>query len=604
MARNSRLARPVRQVRQTAQDTRAHGLKQDGSLATGPAQRPKPLPTATVLKAALAEPGLDSRAQAALDKYRAALQALGNLTLDSAEGAMAAATHALHTATRELEELPLPASLGAAVAILQELFQDCADVIFRSVLIGGRRPALVLMVDGVVNAERLEQNVLQPLVHWGEPDQVPSTAGALKVWLESVAVSVQQVEPVYRVGQVVDAVLNAGAVALVDGVAAGVRLAVGEWKQRSIEEPVAEGTIRGPREGFNEILQTNISLLRRKLRSPHLKIEQLTLGRVSRTPVSLVYLQDIVNPGLVAEVRRRLQRIDTDAIIDTGMIEEFIEDQPLSLFPQIGNTERPDRVVAGLLEGRVAILADGTPFGLLVPVTFWSQMQAGEDYYERFWVNTAVRWLRYQFMIIALVGPSAYVAITTFHQEMLPTNLLLSIAAAREGIPFPALVEALIMEIFFEALREAGVRLPRPIGQAVSIVGALVIGEAAVRAGLASAPVVIIVGITGIASFTFPRFNLGIAIRLARFPLMVLAGSLGLFGLMVGLLGILVHLCALRSFGTPFLQPLAPLTWTELKDVLVRAPVWKMKYRQRGLQAINRRRQAPGLEPEPRGNGS
>jgi len=383
-----------------------------------------------------------------------------------------------------------------------------------------------------------------------------------------------------------------------------VTLELPGWAERSPEEPPSEQVLRGPRDGFNETLRTNTALLRRRLRTPALKLEQITLGRVSNTPVVIAYLADVASPDLVAEVKRRLERVDIDGFTDPSILEEFIEDQPSSLFPQVQASERPDTVAFCLMEGQVAILCEGSSYALLAPVTFWAFLQSSEDYYNRFQLATALRWLRYLLLFLALTGPSFYIAIVTFHQEMLPTPLLLTIAAAREGIPFPVIVEAVGMEIFFEALQEAGVRLPRSVGQAVSIVGALVIGQAAVQAGIVSAPIVIIVAATGIAFFTIPRYTFSAPIRLLRFPLMFLAGSLGLFGLMAGLIVLLIHLCSLRSFGVPYLQPVAPTTWRGLLDVLVRAPLWLKSYRATGMGQTNRRRQAPWLKPGPGGGGA
>ena len=255
----------------------------------------------------------------------------------------------------------------------------------------------------------------------------------------------------------------------------------------------------------------------------------------------------------------RLKRIEIDGILESGYIEEMIEDNPYSPFPQIMTTERPDIACSNLLEGRAVILVEGTPFSLIAPISFFSLIQSHEDYYQRFMIGTIIRWLRYLFLGVSLLFPSLYVAILTFHQEMVPAQLLLSMAASREAVPFPAIVEALLMEIAFEALREAGVRLPKQIGSAVSIVGALVIGQAAVQAGLVSAPMVIIVAITGISSFMIPRYVAGIAIRMLRFPIMLLAATLGLLGIMMAIIAIAIHLCTLRSFGVPYLAPLAPL---------------------------------------------
>jgi spore germination protein KA len=276
----------------------------------------------------------------------------------------------------------------------------------------------------------------------------------------------------------------------------------------------------------------------------------------------------------------------------------MIVDNPYSLFPQVITTERPDRAAAALAEGRVVLITDTTPFALILPATLAMLLQSPEDYYHPHGISTAIRWLRYLAFIISVAASPLYVAVTTFHQEMIPFKLLLSVAAAREGVPLPAVLEAIVMEGVFELLREAGIRLPRPVGQAVSIVGALVIGEAAVTAGVVSPLMVIVVATAGIASFATPSYELAIPLRILRFPLMVLAGSLGLFGLTAGLLAVLIHLSGLRSFGVPYLAPLAPLKFGEWKDVLWRAPLWMMHTRPETAKRNWYRQAAAGLKPQ------
>jgi spore germination protein KA len=378
----------------------------------------------------------------------------------------------------------------------------------------------------------------------------------------------------------------------------GLALALSKWDKRSVEEPSSESVVRGPREGFIEALGVNIAMLRRRIRSPQLKIHKMEVGNLSKTNVAIAYIEGVAENTLIEEIQNRIRRIDVDWPMDSG-IEEYIEDNSFSPFPQWLDTERPDVVVANLVEGRVAILVDGDPFALIAPVTFYSFLQTPEDYYQRIPIANAIRWLRYIFTVIALLLPSLYVAVITYHQEMVPTTLLVSMAASREQVPFPALVEALIMEITFEALREAGVRLPKQIGSAVSIVGALVIGEAAVAAGIVSAPMVIVVAITGIASFTIPRYTAGIALRLLRFPIMFLAGTLGLLGIMLGIIAIVIHLCSLRSLGVPYLQPMAPMIWREMKDVLIRQPMWASNTRPHFTGEYNKYRRGPGNKPGP-----
>ena len=301
------------------------------------------------------------------------------------------------------------------------------------------------------------------------------------------------------------------------------------------------------------------------------------------------------NDKIVEEVRTRLNRIDVDSILESGYIEELIQDKTLSPFPTVYNTERPDVIAAELLEGKIAILVDGTPFVLVVPALFVSFLHAAEDYYQRADISSFLRLLRYLSIFISLLGPSLYIAITTFHQEMLPTRLIFGLAGQREQVPFPAFVEAVLMELTFEILREAGVRLPKNIGSAISIVGTLVIGQAAVEAGIISPAMVIVVAITAISSFVVPSFNMSIAFRMLRFPLMALAGSFGLFGILVGVIAIILHLCSLRSFGIPYMSPFAPLIPEGQKDSIFRLPHWLLSSRPRLINQTNykRRKRTP-----------
>ncbi|MEO2213313.1 spore germination protein [Paenibacillus amylolyticus] len=450
------------------------------------------------------------------------------------------------------QDLPLTGQLVIDQEMLRSVFAGCSDVIFHTFQTACLTSALCVYCVGVCDTERLERQVLTPLQETGiKAAQVPLA-------------SVKQVE---TTTQAVQAIFEGEALLLLDGSIGGTTYPLYQAANRSTEEPLAESTVRGARDGFTESLTMNMSLLRKRLKTPVLKIHTRNMGDRTNTSISLVYMEGIIDPKLVKEVETRLGDLKLRDVLESQYIEEGIVDQRYSPFPQMIATERPDVVVSNLLEGRFAILVDGTPFTLIAPVTIFSMLQSPEDYYQNVFMSVFVRWLRYIFFVLSMLLPSAYVAITTFHQEMIPTVLLLSIARAREEIPFPALVEALIMEIAFEALREAGVRLPKQVGSAVSIVGALIIGQAATSAGIVSAPMIIIVAITGIASFMIPRYAASIATRLLRFPMMFLAGTLGLTGVMLGVILVVIHLSSLRSFGTPYLSPVAPTMAKELKDV-------------------------------------
>lgn len=467
---------------------------------------------------------------------------------------------------------PVMMSMEENINILKELFQNCSDVVFRKLKVGGHN-AYLLYIDGLIDTKEIETNAVKQLLNVSEQVQLTSEK------LMETIISVNQVEESDKLDDLVNKVLDGDTGLIVDRLEKVFIISARGGSRRSVTEPETETSIRGPREGFTESLRVNTALVRQKIRSSHLKMVPRELGTETQTAIAILYLENIAQPTLVEEVLERIGKINIDGVLESAYVEELIEDNPWSPFPQIQNTEKPDTVAANLLEGKVSILINGTPFALILPATFWQFLQASEDYYQRFHISIFLRWLRLMLIFLALELPAFYIATTTYHQEMIPTNLLYSIAASREAIPFPAFVEAMIMELAFEALREAGLRLPKVIGQAVSILGALVIGTAAVDAGIVSAPMVIIVSITGIASFTIPRYHLSISIRLLRFPLMFLASVFGMFGIVIGSIVIFTHLCKLRSFGVPYFAPLAPLKMNELKDVFIRAPWWAMKKR-------------------------
>ncbi|WP_308639908.1 spore germination protein [Paenibacillus silvisoli] len=434
---------------------------------------------------------------------------------------------------------------------LSRIFHNCADIVFRPLKLTDNSDILLVYIEELTDSNKLEQ-IISACIISRDHDRLT------------------QFKAVVHLSEIVAKVLKGGTAILIDGSPYAYLADLAAFKQRAISEPSNEASIRGPREGFTEDLKTNLGLIRRKISHPKLKFERHQAGELTNTDFVVAYIEDKVKPELLQEVHARLQAIHTNQLMDSGYIEEYIEDKSLSLFPQIQNTERPDTVSASLLAGRVAIIVDGSPNALLLPMTFWSGFQAAEDHYERFLYVTAVRLLRLLLAIMSCLLPSVYVALTTFHPQMIPLALMLSISASREGIPFPTVIETLLMELMFEGLREAGLRLPKAIGSAVSIVGALVIGEAAVQAGFISAPIVMIVAGTGIASFAFPSYSLALPFRILRFPLLIVGGFLGLYGVAIGVIFILIHLVTLKSFGVPYLKPVAPIGRHFWKDAPIR----------------------------------
>ncbi|WP_052088359.1 spore germination protein [Paenibacillus wynnii] len=456
--------------------------------------------------------------------------------------------------------------------LFKTIFENCSDIVFHPFRIYGELNAVLVYVDNLIDIKYLEENVLQQIIKI-ELSLEEDNIARIRTFLTQGNMAGQT----KYISDIIQKILTGNVAIVVDGECEALLVSVKGWKNRSIEEPSNEIVIRGPKEGFVENISINMSMLRRRLTTPQLKMESLTIGKISRTDIVIAYVDGRVKPSLLEEVKQRLNHIQIDEIIESGYIEGLIEDTKYTPFPQIQNTERPDVVSSSLLDGKVCILVDNTPVALIVPLTFWTGMSSVDDYYERFPGIVLIRWLRLTLLLIAVFLPSIYVAIMTFHHEMIPAHLIISFATTRESSPFPLLTEALLMEISFEALREAGIRLPKNVGSAVSIVGALVIGQSAVMAGLVSAPMVIVVAITGIASFTIPRFNLGISIRMLRFPMILLGGTLGLYGVMLGVLVLIIHILSLSSFGTPYFTPVAPLRIRGLKDLFSRAPWWKLK---------------------------
>ncbi|MCM3626081.1 spore germination protein [Paenibacillus glycanilyticus] len=470
---------------------------------------------------------------------------------------------------------PISESLEENEELLRGTFRNCYDIVFRR--IQGPKNFLLVYMDGLADAKALDNMLLQIL---GPANSSNSGElmehGSSGEMLEQQLASFVKTTLAETMDDVVHGILSAQVIILSDYTNHAIIADLKGFEQRGIEEPSNEITIRGPREGFTENVNVNTSMVRRKIMSAKLKMESMTVGSLSKTTVVIAYLEGIAKESVVEEVRKRIRQIQIDTVLGGNFIEEFIEDHPFTLFPQVQNTERPDIVASYLAERKVAVLIDGSPFALIVPCTLWSAFQSADDYYERFIYATLIRWLRMVLIIGSLFLPSIYVAITTFHPELLPANFLLSITSAREGVPFPAVIEALLMEFLFEGLREAGIRMPRPTGSAISIVGALVIGQAAVEAGIVSAPMVIVVSITGIASLITPRYSMGVAFRMLRFPMLIFSGMFGLYGITMASLFLHIHLTNLESFGVPYLSPISPLSRQDLKDVLIRAPRWSM----------------------------
>ncbi|TCL64263.1 spore germination protein KA [Hydrogenispora ethanolica] len=482
---------------------------------------------------------------------------------------------------------------------IKDRLHASTDLVIRSFALGlpGRRQAAVVFIDGLADKKQIEWSILRPLMLPGENGAL-HTGNNLLEYVESSLLTVGEVKLAHEPLTLIDSVLMGSTALLIDGQAAAIIVNTPGWEKRSLQQPDSEVNIRGPRDGFIESLRTNTALLRRKIGHPNLTFETLTVGQKTKTDVSIAYLKEVAPEPLIQEIKRRIKRIQTDIIVGAGGIEQFIEDAPLSLFSTVGYSERPDVVAAKIIEGRAAIVIDGTPIVLTVPFLFVENFQYPDDYNFHFLYATLLRWVRYVAFGFSFLSPAAYVALSTFHQELIPTPLVITMAASMEGTPFPTVVEAIGMGLLFEIIREGGIRLPKPVGQAIGIVGALVIGQATVQAGLVDAPTVIVIAVTAVATFVSP--TLVDETTPLRILLVVLAGLLGAFGIMIGLLVLLIHLASIRSFGVPYLAPVVPFSAREfLQDVVIRSPWWTMWFRPRMLAAGDPERQRFRLMPHP-----
>ncbi|MBT2288974.1 spore germination protein [Paenibacillus albidus] len=476
----------------------------------------------------------------------------------------------------EMDTQPISPVLESNLKWLETRFENCADLSVFQWQFGPelRHTAFSIYFDSLFESKTINymKTSLQDLVpHEVGPANSVIPEDVIR-FFSNHGVSSESAKLVNDLKEVSDDIVTGHLVIFFNDWDQALSYKVASLITRQVNEPVAESVVHGPRESTVENLQKNVGLIRQRLKTPNFKLEKFTLGVDTKTEVNIGYLINAVNLEVLAELKKRISGMKKVNVLDTSFIEEWIEDSTYSPFPQYRYTERPDTATAALLDGKIIVLVEGTGSILICPGLFTEMHQSSEDYYQRSMIASLIRIMRIFAFFIALSLPSIYIALTTFHPELIPTVLLLAIMNAREGIPFPAFIEAAIMEFFFELLREAGARLPRQIGATISIVGALVIGDAAIAAGIASPTMVVVVALTGIASFAIPQYNMATALRIIKIPLMILSTFLGGFGLMIGFLWILLHLTSLRSLGQPYLAPLAPLQPKQLLDTLLRAP--------------------------------
>lgn len=476
--------------------------------------------------------------------------------------------------------IPFHKSLKENIRSIETIFQDCDDVVKKEFQLNRAEqtiPAYMVYLDGLTNNDMLQDNVITPLQRY----RFTEKEDVFQAFFHS-EIDMVDLKEETSFSNAVNSIMKGDTILLIDGYDKAIVIASKKLPVRSIQESETEAVMRGPRDSFNESLRVCTALIRRRIKDPKCKIVQDTFGERSKTDYALVYMEDLVPEGLVDRVKDQLAAYETDAIYDSGMLEHFMNKKWYSPFPIIQSTERPDKAASSVLEGRVAIIVDNSPEVLLLPATFNTFFQASDDYYTQWSVATFARILRYIASILAIGLPGFYIAITSFHLEMLPTEMLLAIAEARSNITFPVVLEVLLMELEFELLREAGIRLPGPMGNTIGIVGGLIVGQAAVEAGLVSTIVVIIVALAALASFTIPNESFASAYRLLKFFLIAVSAIWGLYGFVLGMLVLAIHLSGLTSYGVPYMVPAVSTAegrYESKKDFILRLPIYLMKKR-------------------------
>ncbi|MGE5677334.1 MAG: spore germination protein [Pseudomonadota bacterium] len=474
--------------------------------------------------------------------------------------------------------MKLSNSLQENIEALKSTFKEDQSLSIREFSVGGINnvECAAVFLAGMVDMGRINSEIISPLLN------IKAEVINSDILITSIlknAISAPQVETTGDYETVVSFLLDGNTLVFIDEHEKALYINTLKLNRRENNEPDTEKVVRGPREGFNESLFNNISLIRARIKSESFKLHFRVIGRITKTKICVCYLQDVASLEIVEEVERRLDRIDIDGILDSGYIQELVADEGYSPFLTVGYTERPDVVAGKILNGKIAIVCDGSPFVLTLPFVFSEYFHINENYYSNFYYSTFNRILSFLGFFITTSLPAIYCALVTFHQELLPTPLILSISAARQGIPLPTIAEMILILFVFEVLREASVRIPAVIGPTISIVGALIIGQAAVEAKLISAPIIIIAAASGITSFLVPKMEQGIV--MSRLAFLLASAFMGLYGYIFCVVALFIHLCSIRSFGIPYMLYISSINVQDQKNTLIRAPWWLMKRRPR-----------------------
>ncbi len=477
----------------------------------------------------------------------------------------------------------LSSSLQKNIQTIQKKFHNSQDLIVREFLSFQNTQSALVFLDGSVDKQFLISGVLKPL----QETKLKKNDKVAKVAMDKI-VSFAQVSIESELETIITNINNGFCIILFNGAKEATCVGSTKWPIRAVSEPPTSAVIHGPREGFVEDITTNVSLIRKRLKNPDVLFEKLEIGKYTKTQIRLCYISSIADEQIVKKIRDKLNKIEIDGIIDSSYLTAFLEDRRHSVFRQIGNAEKPDIIAAKLLEGRVAIICDGSPIVLTLPYILLEDFQNSNDYYSTSTSATFLRWLRVFGAMLAIILPGLYVSMMLYHYKLIPLKLLISIANSIEGIPLSPFLEVLFIIFLFEILYEASLRMPRYLGLALSVVGALILGDTAVKAGLISPPAVLIVALTGVMSYTVPNQNVQISIL--RIIFTVLGGVLGFYGIILGSLFLVGYLCGMENYSAPYLAPFGPYVKSDQKDALFKKPVTDFVYRPNSFPNTNKKR--------------
>ena len=476
------------------------------------------------------------------------------------------------------KERKISSSLRENENYLRERLGKCSDILIRPMKLGDgpKVDCLMVYIEVAVSNMMLDDSAIGKMVNhfWQvSPDKIQE-------FIQNNSLGIADVKKLETMEEALDAMLAGNAIFFIDGYNKAMKISSKGYPDMGVMEAETEKVLRGSREGVSDSAKSNTALVRKRLRDTRMKVEEYRLGVRSHTLVQMLYMDDLVREELLEEIQERMERFEIDGILDSGMLEQLTEDVWYSPFPQYQTTERPDRAAQEILNGKIVLICDNSPAALILPGNFNSFMESSEDWYNRFEMASFLRILRYLAVVMATVFPGLYLAVIRFHTQILPTNLILSFAEAREGVPFSSVVELVFLELSFELIREAGVRIPGSLGNAIGIVGGLVIGQAAVEANLVSPIVVMIVGLTALGSLAVPNEEFASAFRLLKYCFLVLGGYLGIYGIVLGGYLVISHLAGLLSFGVPYLVPFVRKKgMSENGDGILRVPFYKRKNR-------------------------